>query len=352
MEVRIYVSERKLHVEVRDNGVGISAENQQRLFNKIVQFNAKAQQAGGGTGLGLWICKKIIDMHGGAIGMRSEGEGHGSTFFFSLHVREIDPSRRDAEISNRNKCAEDEAVIHIPSIHESEDHSSTRLFSQRHRGFVVPGFGGGSVHPMPEHHNSSSPNLKREETMSLKSLKVLVVDDSGLNRKMMVQRMRLEGCCAHEADDGDAALEVIHNSFRDGKCKYDVITMDNVRCTFYSSIKIMLIISLAAGNASYARYRGGAADSAAGIQRSHHRSHGERSAGGREGLHRPRSRCGDSEALRHRRLQTVCFRVPHKDDRNRYEYPIIQGTYAFLIAGCFRCANAKYPNLEEVPAVL
>ena len=42
-------------VSVRDNGTGISAENQSKLFANVIQFNARVQQGGGGSGLGLWI---------------------------------------------------------------------------------------------------------------------------------------------------------------------------------------------------------------------------------------------------------------------------------------------------------
>ena len=304
VDVRVYVSEHKLHVEVRDNGVGISPENQQRLFNKIIQFNAKAQQAGGGTGLGLWICKRIIDMHGGAMGMKSDGEGHGSTFYFSLHINERGCNRSEVEQATGDNYCDDEAVVNIPSIRESEDRSS-RFFSERHRGVLPAGLKANSVHPMPEHFQISSTNLKREELVSLKSLNVLVVDDSGLNRKMMVQRMRLEGCCAHEADDGDAALEAIHNSFRDGKCKYDIITMDNVKFIFIRFIVDSYSIFSISGNATNARYRGSAADPTARLQWSHHRRYRKRTSGGREGFHRPWSRCGDTKALRHRRFQAL-----------------------------------------------
>ena len=42
-------------VEVIDSGAGISLENQKKLFNRVIQFHANVQQAGGGSGLGLWI---------------------------------------------------------------------------------------------------------------------------------------------------------------------------------------------------------------------------------------------------------------------------------------------------------
>ena len=49
-----------------------------------MQFHAKATQDGGGSGLGLWISKKIMDLHDGGISVTSEGEGRGSTFKICL----------------------------------------------------------------------------------------------------------------------------------------------------------------------------------------------------------------------------------------------------------------------------
>jgi hypothetical protein len=73
-----------LVVDVVDTGAGISPENQQKLFKEIVQFQPEKLQAGGGSGLGLWITKGIVDMHGGRISVHSDGEGHGCTFTVRL----------------------------------------------------------------------------------------------------------------------------------------------------------------------------------------------------------------------------------------------------------------------------
>ena len=69
-----------LHLSVTDSGAGISQTDQARLFREVVQFNPDVLQGGGGSGLGLFICKSIVDLHGGRIGVASEGEGLGSTF--------------------------------------------------------------------------------------------------------------------------------------------------------------------------------------------------------------------------------------------------------------------------------
>eukprot|EP00597_Dinobryon_sp_UTEXLB2267_P016119 CAMPEP_0201097156 /NCGR_PEP_ID=MMETSP0812-20130820/6224_1 /ASSEMBLY_ACC=CAM_ASM_000668 /TAXON_ID=98059 /ORGANISM="Dinobryon sp., Strain UTEXLB2267" /LENGTH=669 /DNA_ID=CAMNT_0047351909 /DNA_START=184 /DNA_END=2193 /DNA_ORIENTATION=- len=78
-----------VRVSVEDNGAGISAENQRRLFGQYVQFDAGALQKGGGSGLGLWISKNLVELHGGVIGASSRGLGQGSTFFFELPLFEV-----------------------------------------------------------------------------------------------------------------------------------------------------------------------------------------------------------------------------------------------------------------------
>ena len=61
-----------------DTGAGIPQDKQASVFERFVKLNDFVQ----GTGLGLSICKAIVDKCGGHIGVTSEGEGHGSTFWF------------------------------------------------------------------------------------------------------------------------------------------------------------------------------------------------------------------------------------------------------------------------------
>lgn len=65
---------------VKDTGIGIAAEDQERVFQRFIKVNNFVQ----GTGLGLPICKSIVEKMGGAIGVRSDGPGKGSTFWFTL----------------------------------------------------------------------------------------------------------------------------------------------------------------------------------------------------------------------------------------------------------------------------
>jgi len=68
-------------VEVRDHGIGISAENQKRIFQQFERV--AASHAVAGLGLGLFISDQIVAAHGGRISVESE-EGAGSMFRVSL----------------------------------------------------------------------------------------------------------------------------------------------------------------------------------------------------------------------------------------------------------------------------
>ncbi len=56
-------------VEVEDRGVGMQANEVARLFREVVQFDASRLQAGGGSGIGLYLSKGIMDLHSGNIGV-------------------------------------------------------------------------------------------------------------------------------------------------------------------------------------------------------------------------------------------------------------------------------------------
>eukprot|EP00597_Dinobryon_sp_UTEXLB2267_P000711 CAMPEP_0170070286 /NCGR_PEP_ID=MMETSP0019_2-20121128/8639_1 /TAXON_ID=98059 /ORGANISM="Dinobryon sp., Strain UTEXLB2267" /LENGTH=381 /DNA_ID=CAMNT_0010278535 /DNA_START=675 /DNA_END=1816 /DNA_ORIENTATION=- len=93
----------ELVLSVTDSGAGISKENQARLFKGVVQFNPGKLQGGQGTGLGLFITKSIVDVHGGTISVHSEGEGLGSTFTVRLPLERGDHSAGFEDIENRGE---------------------------------------------------------------------------------------------------------------------------------------------------------------------------------------------------------------------------------------------------------
>jgi AraC-like DNA-binding protein len=75
----------KVVVEVSDTGLGISLDEQNVIFDEFRQSERTTTLGYGGLGLGLAICKRLVELHGGAIGVRSAGEaGTGSAFYFTL----------------------------------------------------------------------------------------------------------------------------------------------------------------------------------------------------------------------------------------------------------------------------
>jgi signal transduction histidine kinase len=81
IEVRVYCEGDEARVEVRDQGIGISAENQKRIFQQFERVSAS--HAISGLGLGLFISDQIVAAHSGSISVESE-EGQGSMFRVSL----------------------------------------------------------------------------------------------------------------------------------------------------------------------------------------------------------------------------------------------------------------------------
>ncbi|MDQ3038562.1 MAG: PAS domain-containing protein [Pseudomonadota bacterium] len=73
-------------VTVRDSGIGIAAEQMPRIFNMFTQLDGSSEKSQGGLGIGLALVQRLVEMHGGTVEARSEGEGKGSEFVVRLPV--------------------------------------------------------------------------------------------------------------------------------------------------------------------------------------------------------------------------------------------------------------------------
>lgn len=137
------------HIAVRDTGIGIPPRHQDTVFKPFHQVDSTLKRSRGGSGLGLALTKRLVSMHGGQIHLES-AEGRGSTFTVSL----------PAGMTSRR----------------------TRLARPSDTSLIGDG--------------------------SLDGLRVLVAEDSYVNRMFMVDLLELSGCRVIEAEDGAEAIEL------------------------------------------------------------------------------------------------------------------------------------------------
>lgn len=100
---------------VKDSGIGISEENQKKLFKSFSQTDASTARNYGGTGLGLLICKQLAEMMGGSIGVESE-EGKGSHFWITARLAHAEPGElkeqfTDSELEGVSLLLVDDNVV-------------------------------------------------------------------------------------------------------------------------------------------------------------------------------------------------------------------------------------------------
>jgi len=77
------VKDQEMFVKVSDTGVGISKENQSKIFDKFFQVDSSRTRAAGGMGIGLYLVKNMVEKQGGKIWVESE-IGKGTSFYFTL----------------------------------------------------------------------------------------------------------------------------------------------------------------------------------------------------------------------------------------------------------------------------
>jgi CheY-like chemotaxis protein len=157
-------------IEVVDDGVGMTPDQVKTVFNDGTQFNANKFQAGGGSGLGLNIAKGIANGHNGKLTCSSTGIDQGTTFTLTL------------------------------PLYNSLEDDTTNL-------------------------DETSKSIEWLEAPPA-DLRVLVVDDSNLNRKLCIRLLEKHGHTCDGACDGKEAVQKVKDSFRNGRDSYDCILLD------------------------------------------------------------------------------------------------------------------------------
>lgn len=213
-----------LCVTIRDNGVGISDENQKRLFQPFVQINPHELQQGEGSGLGLSICKRIVEMYNGDVGVYSE-LSVGSEFYFIIPL----------EIT---ETEDPQPLSILPSTSSSVGERKTDsgpfpldVLLKGHGGNISAKVKGAAAGSSSSSSPTSPPQRKRKKKRTtkknrrrlsgkassknsgdslaakLKGVQVMVCDDIGSIRKLLSMSLRRNGMIVHEAKDGNECVE-------------------------------------------------------------------------------------------------------------------------------------------------
>jgi signal transduction histidine kinase/CheY-like chemotaxis protein len=129
--------ENTLRIDVNDTGVGIAKTEQSKVFKEFRQVGTQNWQRGEGSGLGLSIGRRFIQMHGGEMGLESEA-GKGSTFYFTIPIQqqidaleEVD-QEEDPEAARARRLQAEEKLPALVFL--SHDAFSARVFAESLQG--------------------------------------------------------------------------------------------------------------------------------------------------------------------------------------------------------------------------
>ena len=87
--VKLKTQNSKLKIIISDTGEGLTKEEISKLFKSFSRGEAGTKFWTEGAGLGLYLARKFVEMHGGKIWAESEGKGKGSTFYIELPMKQV-----------------------------------------------------------------------------------------------------------------------------------------------------------------------------------------------------------------------------------------------------------------------
>ncbi|RKT59563.1 Hpt sensor hybrid histidine kinase [Azonexus fungiphilus] len=128
----------RCELQVRDSGIGIPLEAQQRIFEHFAQADGSTTRRFGGTGLGLAICRRLVDMMGGTIGVDSR-PGAGACFTVSLELPLVEPGLADVDAAATLRRVGPQAEAAEPALPRlrgrvllAEDNESNQIVARTH----------------------------------------------------------------------------------------------------------------------------------------------------------------------------------------------------------------------------
>ncbi|MBF0256511.1 MAG: response regulator, partial [Gammaproteobacteria bacterium] len=172
-----------LRFRVWDTGIGLSPEQQERLFQYFTQADTSTTRKYGGTGLGLTISKQLVEMMGGKIWVES-ALGQGSSFFFELPLQpgQCQPDQEPVQQPAQQAASRDKSR---PSLMPHLPLSAAEQEAQRNRNLAV----------------------LRQGLAELAGCRILLVDDNKMNRDIIHGMLRHSGIQIEDASNGAEAVE-------------------------------------------------------------------------------------------------------------------------------------------------
>ena len=114
---------RDVVLSVRDNGIGISAEDQRHIFEMFSQARREHDSRGGGLGIGLALVRSLVQMHGGSVEVRSDGVGTGSVFTVRLPI--VTEARASAAVESTPPSAPQMGSARVLVADDNHDAAGT-----------------------------------------------------------------------------------------------------------------------------------------------------------------------------------------------------------------------------------
>ncbi|KAL1304888.1 hypothetical protein AAFC00_003807 [Neodothiora populina] len=176
---------------VEDTGCGLTRAEMEHLFHRFTQASPKTYKQYGGSGLGLFISRELIELQGGQVGVHSES-GKGSTFAFYIKSARLDPPPEAIQ-----RASQPVDISATPILNHAETTETSTICK-----------------------------------ITMQDLHVLVVEDNAINQRVMAQQLRRMGCAmVHVADHGLDGLELLRTTTflgpaATGKIPLSVVLLD------------------------------------------------------------------------------------------------------------------------------